>query len=71
DFEAELRLVIASRCRDRVPDALLQRIADAIHEESRRHGPGGGPPPGDTASGDTASGGPASGDTASGVAPGR
>ena len=50
DFEAELRVVIASRCRDRVPDALLQRIAEAIHEESRRHVPGDGPPPDDAAS---------------------
>jgi mycothiol system anti-sigma-R factor len=41
-FEAELRSVIANRCRDRVPDSLLQRIAAAIHEESRRHPPGGG-----------------------------
>jgi mycothiol system anti-sigma-R factor len=51
DFEAELRTVIASRCRDRVPDSLLDRIAGAIHEESRRHSPDGGPSSGDTASG--------------------
>lgn len=36
-FEAELRMVIANRCKDRVPDHLLARIAEAIHEESRRH----------------------------------
>jgi mycothiol system anti-sigma-R factor len=36
-FEAELRAVIANRCRDRVPDSLLARIAEAIHEEARRH----------------------------------
>jgi mycothiol system anti-sigma-R factor len=30
DFEAELRLVIAQKCRDSVPDALRRRIADAI-----------------------------------------
>ena len=36
-FEAELRQVIANRCRDRVPDALLRRIAGAIHDEERRH----------------------------------
>jgi mycothiol system anti-sigma-R factor len=36
-FEAELRVVIASHCRDRVPDALIRRIADAIHDEERRH----------------------------------
>jgi mycothiol system anti-sigma-R factor len=37
DFEAELRVVIASRCRDHVPEALIARIADAIDEEQRRH----------------------------------
>jgi mycothiol system anti-sigma-R factor len=37
EFEAELRLVIANRCKDRVPDALIQRIAKAIDEESRQH----------------------------------
>jgi mycothiol system anti-sigma-R factor len=36
-FEAELRSVIANRCRDRVPDALIARIAAAIHEEARGH----------------------------------
>lgn len=35
-FEVELRQVIANRCRDRVPDALIRRIADAICEEQRR-----------------------------------
>jgi mycothiol system anti-sigma-R factor len=30
DFEAELRLVIAQKCRDSVPDTLRRRIADAI-----------------------------------------
>ena len=30
DFEAELRQVISVRCRDEVPDALRQRIADAL-----------------------------------------
>jgi mycothiol system anti-sigma-R factor len=30
DFEAELRMVIRSRCVEQVPDALLRRIADAI-----------------------------------------
>ena len=39
-FEAELRMVIANRCKDRVPETLIQRIAVAIHEESRRHPPG-------------------------------
>jgi anti-sigma factor (TIGR02949 family) len=36
-FEAELRSVIANRCRDRVPEDLMARIAGAIHEEARRH----------------------------------
>jgi mycothiol system anti-sigma-R factor len=36
DFEAELRAVIASRCKDRVPDALRDRIHAALHEEERR-----------------------------------
>jgi mycothiol system anti-sigma-R factor len=36
-FEAELRSVIASRCKDRVPDSLMRRIADAINEEQRGH----------------------------------
>ncbi|MBA3268355.1 MAG: mycothiol system anti-sigma-R factor [Acidimicrobiia bacterium] len=30
DFEAELRVVVAERCRDRVPDELRQRVADAL-----------------------------------------
>jgi mycothiol system anti-sigma-R factor len=30
DFEVELRQVIATRCHDRVPEELKQRIADAI-----------------------------------------
>ena len=30
DFEAELRIVISHRCRDEVPDALRQRIADQL-----------------------------------------
>ncbi len=36
-FEAELRQVIANRCRDHVPEALIQRVAAAIDEERRRH----------------------------------
>lgn len=36
DFEAELRVVIASRCKDRVPEALRQRVHDALVEEERR-----------------------------------
>ncbi len=37
DFEAELRKVIANRCKDRVPDSLIRRVAEAIDEESRQH----------------------------------
>lgn len=33
DFEAELRKVVADRCRDRVPDLLRDRIAEAIRSE--------------------------------------
>jgi mycothiol system anti-sigma-R factor len=40
DFEAELRTVIAQKCRDQVPDGLRQRIAEAIHHE-RIHPPDG------------------------------
>jgi anti-sigma factor (TIGR02949 family) len=38
DFEADLRRVIANRCKERVPESLMRRIADTIHEEERRHG---------------------------------
>ena len=33
DFEAELRIVIARKCTETVPDSLKQRIADAISAE--------------------------------------
>jgi len=36
-FEAELRQVIASRCKDRVPQSLIDRVARAIDAESRQH----------------------------------
>jgi mycothiol system anti-sigma-R factor len=36
DFEAELRSVIANRCRDRVPDSLRTRIYAALQQEARR-----------------------------------
>ncbi|MHB8220980.1 MAG: mycothiol system anti-sigma-R factor [Acidimicrobiales bacterium] len=42
-FEQELRVVIANCCRDRVPDSLKARIADALHLEAARQagtGPG-------------------------------
>ena len=32
-FEAELRKVIANRCRDHVPDALMDRVAEALRNE--------------------------------------
>lgn len=34
DFEAELRIVIAQKCRDSVPDDLRRRIADAIGKDA-------------------------------------
>ena len=37
DFEADLRVVIANRCKDHVPDALRKRVHDALVEEERRH----------------------------------
>jgi mycothiol system anti-sigma-R factor len=37
EFEAELRQVIANRCKDHVPESLMQRIAAAIDEESHHH----------------------------------
>jgi mycothiol system anti-sigma-R factor len=33
-FEAELRKLVASRCHDRVPDALRARVAEALRQES-------------------------------------
>lgn len=36
DFEAELRVVIANRCKDHVPDALRQRVRDALVDEEQR-----------------------------------
>ncbi|MBV8462965.1 MAG: mycothiol system anti-sigma-R factor [Acidimicrobiales bacterium] len=35
-FEAELRKVIASRCKDRVPDSLVSRVAEALAAEQER-----------------------------------
>ena len=37
EFEAELRVVIANRCKDHVPEELMERIARAIDEEQRQH----------------------------------
>jgi len=36
DFEVELRMVIANRCKDHVPEALRQRVHDALLEEERQ-----------------------------------
>lgn len=36
EFEAELRHVIADKCRDRVPESLRRRIAESIEAERRR-----------------------------------
>jgi len=38
DFEAELRLVIARKCTETVPDSLKQRIADALADETGKAG---------------------------------
>jgi mycothiol system anti-sigma-R factor len=35
DFEAELKVVIARRCRDQVPDNLRDRVAQALAEASK------------------------------------
>jgi mycothiol system anti-sigma-R factor len=32
-FESELRKVIANRCKDHVPDALIVRVAEALRNE--------------------------------------
>ncbi len=33
-FESELRKVIANRCKDHVPDALIDRVAEALRNEN-------------------------------------
>jgi mycothiol system anti-sigma-R factor len=38
DFETELRIVIAKKCHESVPDSLKQRIADAIQHETLHPG---------------------------------
>ena len=35
DFEAELKIVIARKCRDKVPPSLLDRVSKALAEASR------------------------------------
>ena len=34
EFEAELRIVIARKCTETVPESLKQRIADALADET-------------------------------------
>ena len=36
-FETELRKVIANRCKDHVPESLIDRVAHALREEQERH----------------------------------
>ena len=36
EFEAELRVVIAKKCTEQVPDSLKQRIAQALDKEMGR-----------------------------------
>jgi mycothiol system anti-sigma-R factor len=36
DFEADLRVVIAQRCKERVPDSLRERVQRALTEEERK-----------------------------------
>lgn len=43
DFEAELKVVVARSCRDKVPDHLRRRIEDALGQ-ARRDASGGGAP---------------------------
>ena len=42
DFEAELRQIIARKCRDQVPETLRIRIVMAIQAEGRPEHDGGG-----------------------------
>ncbi|MHB1555630.1 MAG: mycothiol system anti-sigma-R factor [Acidimicrobiales bacterium] len=39
-FEAELRAVVSSHCKDRVPDSLIARVAAAIAAEAAQSDPG-------------------------------
>lgn len=39
-FEAELRAVVSSHCKDRVPDSLIARVAAAIAAEAAHSDPG-------------------------------
>ncbi|MGD0320129.1 MAG: mycothiol system anti-sigma-R factor [Acidimicrobiales bacterium] len=35
DFEADLRILIAQRCKDHVPNALRERVLEALLEEEQ------------------------------------
>ncbi len=35
DFEQEIRKVIADKCKDKVPDTLREKIADAIKHDHK------------------------------------
>jgi mycothiol system anti-sigma-R factor len=35
-FETELRKVISNRCKDHVPESLIERVAHALHDEQER-----------------------------------
>ena len=37
EFEAELRRVIANRCKDRVPQSLIERVAGALDAEGHEY----------------------------------
>ena len=39
DFEAELKVVIAERCRESVPESLRDRVAEALARASSTHRP--------------------------------
>jgi mycothiol system anti-sigma-R factor len=37
DFEAELKLFVARKCRDQVPEELKRRVLNALREASKSH----------------------------------
>ena len=37
-FEAELRKVVANRCKDHVPESLLERVAHLLKDEHAKQG---------------------------------
>jgi len=41
DFEVDLRMVIANKCKDHVPESLRARVYAALEEEERREGASG------------------------------